>query len=80
MFLFNFIYDYLRREKKKMDKFGENFKVIICIYELIEDEIRDIENDIGEGVIELNKFFIIIKYSNLGSWNLIKLNIVKFIE
>ena len=79
-FLFNSTHDYPRREKKKMDKSGENPKAITCTYELTEDEIRDIENDIGEGVIESNKFSITTKYSNSGSWNPIKLNIVKFIE
>lgn len=79
-FLFNTTHDYPRREKKKMDKSGENPKAITCTYQLTESEKRDIESDIGEGIIESDIFTLTTRYDNTGFWGTIKLNTSKFIE
>jgi len=79
-FLFNTTHDYPRRQKKKMDKSGENPSAITCKYKLDESIKAQIEADIGTGIIESDTFTVTTRYNNTGSWSTIKLNQKKFIE
>lgn len=63
-FKFNSTHDYPRKEKKKYDKLGEIGKAISCTYQLSEDEISEIEKDIGKNVVNNWEFTVITKYNN----------------
>ena len=80
-FKFNKTHDYPRKEKKKIDKSGEDPIAITCKY-LISDELLDkIKNDVGEGVFAVREFSVSTKYSNRNtSWEGVKVNFHKFIS
>lgn len=63
-FKFNSTHDYPRKEKKKYDKLGEIGKAISCTYQLSEDEISEIEKDIGKNVVNNWEFTVTTKYDN----------------
>ena len=65
-FKFNLTHDYPRREKKKIEKSGENPKAITCTYEISEELLEEISDDIGTGVFLTKEFSIITKYDNAG--------------
>lgn len=48
-FTFNQTLDYPRKEKKAIDRSGENPKAIICLYELSDEIINLIEEVVGKG-------------------------------
>lgn len=48
-FVFNQTLDYPRKEKKAIDRSGEDPKAIICIYELSDEIIHAIEEVVGKG-------------------------------
>lgn len=63
-FKFNLTHDYPRREKKKVEKSGENPKAVTCTYEISDELKAEIENEVGKGVLKTNEFSITYKYSN----------------
>lgn len=48
-FTFNQTLDYPRKEKKAIDRSGEDPKAIICVYELSDEIINLIEEEVGKG-------------------------------
>lgn len=65
-FKFSLTHDYPRREKKKVEKSGENPKAITCTYEISEELLEEISNDVGIDVFKSNTFSITSKYDNKG--------------
>ncbi|WP_417602547.1 AAA family ATPase [Owenweeksia hongkongensis] len=63
-FIFNLTHDYPRREKKKIEKSGEDPRAVTCTYEISKDLIKKIEDEIGKDVLKSNEFSITYKYSN----------------
>lgn len=63
-FKFNITHDYPRKEKKKIDKSGENPKAVTCTYEIPEWLIEKISNDVGLNVLKSKEFSITTQYSN----------------
>lgn len=64
LFKFNLTHDYPRKEKKKIDKNGENPNAITCTYEIPEWLFEKISNDVGKGVLKSKEFSITTKFSN----------------
>ncbi len=81
LFKFNLTHDYPRREKKKIDKSGENPKAITCTYEIPEWLIEKISDDIGEGVLKSKEFSITTKFNNSKrTFERLSVDFNKFIE
>lgn len=64
LFKFNLTHDYPRKEKKKIDKSGDNPKAITCTYEIPKWLIEKISEDIGNGVLKSKEFSITTKFRN----------------
>lgn len=63
-FKFNLTHDYPRREKKKVEKSGENPKAVTCTYEISKELLNEIENEFGKGVFKTTEFSITYRYDN----------------
>lgn len=65
-FEFNLTHDYPRKEKKKIDKSGENPEAITCTYELEDWLINEISDDVGKDVLKSTTFSVTTKYKTSG--------------
>lgn len=63
-FEFNLTHDYPRKEKKAIDKSGENPKAITCTYKIDEGLLKNITVDIGSNVLKSAAFSISTRYKN----------------
>ena len=79
-FTFNTTHDYPRKEKKKLDKSGEDPKALTCTYSIDENLLSQIKADLGEGVFTQKTISVSHKFSNTRIHNDIKCDIQKFIE
>lgn len=80
-FKFSLTHDYPRREKKKIEKSGENPKAITCTYEISEELLEEISDDVGIDVFKSDTFSITSKYDNKGrTFSGITADKKKFIE
>jgi len=79
-FQFNFTHDYPRREKKKVEKTGKTPKAITCTYELEEEEIEQIEKELGKDVVRSKAFSVSTKYDNRNIWDTIIIDRQKIIK
>lgn len=78
-FKFNATHDYPRKEKKKMEKSGENPSAITCTYEIDNVLLQSIEKEMGKGVLKSTTFSVTTKYDNGRTIN-ISVDAKKFIE
>jgi len=65
-FKFNLTHDFPRKEKKKIDKSGENPKAITCTYEIEDWLLKNISDDIGKDALKNTTFSITTKYNSGG--------------
>ena len=79
IFKFNATHDYPRKEKKKMEKSGENPAAITCAYEIDNALQQSIEKEMGKGVLKSTTFSVTTKYDN-GKTITISVDAKKFIE
>jgi len=79
-FKFDKVHDYPRREKKGSDKTGEIANAITCKYELSDDLIKNINEDLGYKIIENKEITISVNYENVILWNNIEIDINKFLN
>lgn len=77
---FDTTHDYPRKQKKRMDKSGITPEAVVCVYEVNEDTIRSIENDLGEGVVSSRLLSITTNYNNKSTWDSLELNKAAIIE
>lgn len=63
-FKFSLTHDFPRREKKKVEKSGENPKAITCTYEISEELLEEISEDVGENVFLTKEFSLTTRYDN----------------
>lgn len=63
-FKFNSTHDYPRKEKKAMDKSGENPAAITCTYEIDANTIALVEKEMCKGIIKSIDFTLTTKYDN----------------
>lgn len=67
-FKFNEIQDYPRSELKKYQRSGEKVDPITCTFEIDEETIRKINEDIGEGILKTNTFKVASRYEKGRVW------------
>lgn len=78
-FKFSLTHDYPRKEKKKVDKTGEDPQAVTCYYEIDDNLFEQIENEIGKGTLHSKEFNNTTKYSNGNTWSGVKVDRKKFI-
>ncbi|WP_288739868.1 AAA family ATPase [uncultured Coprobacter sp.] len=79
-FKFNSTHDYPRKEKKAMDKSGENPKAITCFYSIDSNTLALIEKEIGKGVFTATEFSVTTKYDNTNNIGGVSADAKKFAE
>jgi len=78
-FKFNSTHDYPRKDKKRMEKNGENPEAITCVYEIDNELKQTIEEEMGKGVLKSTSFSVTTKYDNSRTIS-ISIDAKKFIE
>lgn len=78
-FKFSLTHDYPRKEKKKVDKTGEDPEAVTCYYEIDDNLFEKIENEIGKGALQSKEFSNTTKYGNGNTWGGVKVDRKKFI-
>lgn len=79
-FKFNVTHDYPRREKKKMEKSNVKPDAIVCTYEIEEELVKLIEEDLGTEALKTNSFDCTKKYSSGSTWSSMPIDHNKFAE
>jgi predicted ATP-dependent endonuclease of OLD family len=79
-FKFNSTHDYPRKEKKSLDKSGEDPKAVTCVYEISDEIKKKIDADLGKSVFLQTTFSISTKFGNEKIYNDIKVDKPKFVE
>lgn len=67
-FMFNLSHDYPRKQKKAVDKSGENPDAVMLQYKIDETLAEKIESDVGVKLAS-NDFSLTCKYENMKSWS-----------
>lgn len=78
-FKFSLTHDYPRKEKKKVDKTGEDPEAVTCYYEIDDNLFEKIENEIGKGALHSKEFSTTTKYGNGNTWGGVKVDRKKFV-
>lgn len=79
-FQYNTTHDYPRKEKKKLDKSGDDPYAISCVYTIPETLLETISKDVGNGVFTLTEVKVSHKFSNQRTWENVKTDFQKFVE
>jgi predicted ATP-dependent endonuclease of OLD family len=79
-FKFATTHDYPRKEKKTIDKSGEDPGAVTCIYEIPDDLIGKIAKDVGPDVFAQKTVEITTKFSNKETYSGVVASMQKFIE
>lgn len=79
-FKYNATHDYPRKEKKKLDKSGEDPIAITCTYSIDEALLKKIAADVGKDVFTKEEVTVSHKFSNQRTWNDVECNVRKFVE
>ncbi|HRK27537.1 MAG TPA: AAA family ATPase [Chitinophagales bacterium] len=79
-FKFNLTHDFPRREKKNIDKTGEEPNAITCTYAISDELLSTVEKKVGKGVFTLKEFSVTTKYNNVSTYNNFTADFKKFIE
>ncbi len=79
-FKFNTTFDYPRKEKKKMDKSGDNPEAITLKFLISDELIEQINSDIGMGIFKVKNFTRTTKYDNSHTIGNVSVDYQKFIE
>lgn len=78
-FKYSTTHDYPRKEKKKMDKSGDDPAAITCTYEIGEELLKLIEEDLGPEVLCTSDFSVTTKYGYKTIWS-INTNLKKLVD
>lgn len=79
-FQYNTTHDYPRKEKKKLDKSGEDPVAISCTYTVPEHLLEQISKDLGKHVFTQKEVNVSHKFSNQRTWQNVSTDFQKFIE
>lgn len=79
-FKYNTTQDYPRKEKKKMDKSGDDPTAISCTFLVPEYLKAKIAKDLGENVFTQDTFTVDFKYSQKKAYCGVGANVSKFVE
>lgn len=78
-FKYNLNYDYPRRQKKRIEKSGENPVAIKLTYEIDSELVNLIKEDIGLAPSKIT-FSITYKYDNTNTWSISWFNTSEFMK
>lgn len=79
-FKFSVTHDYPRKEKKKLDKSGEDPIAVSCNYEISNDLFEKINKDIGTNLFKTQNITYNKKYSNEGQFVNLNIGLDKYLE
>lgn len=79
-FKFNTTHDYPRKEKKKLDKSGDDPVAVTCVYSIPQTINSKIAQDIGADVFNEDTFSRSTKFSNTHTVSGVKSDFQKFID
>jgi len=79
-FRYNPTHDYPRKEKKKLDKSGDDPIAITAVYEIPQSIVNSIVKDLGKDVFSQTTFSVSTKFSNGNTYNDISCDRKKFLE
>lgn len=79
-FKFDEVQDYPRNELKKYQKLGKSVAPITCTFQLDQETIDEIENDLGKGVLTTTEFSVSSQYNGGLSWHYINCDEIEFID
>ncbi len=79
-FKFKPTHDYPRKEKKKLDKSGEDPYAITCEYFIPDSMLQKIAVDVGKNVFTQTTFTVSTRFSNKRTFGTIECNTQKFVE
>jgi predicted ATPase len=77
-FRFSVTHDYPRKEKKQLDRSGDDPVAVKCLYSISEDIIKSINDDLGANLFSTNEFEHSIRYSNKGIYGKISVTVSDF--
>ena|ERR1700741_1689193 len=66
-FKFNVVHDYPRKEKKALDKSGQNPVAVVGTYEILEDFKHEIDSELGQNIFMDKTIKYSTKYNNKDS-------------
>lgn len=79
-FKFSATHDYPRKEKKRMEKSGEQARAVTCTFRLSDELVERISDDVGEGTLATKEISRITHYEAPNTWTGYgKVDIGKFI-
>src|SRR5690606_27409170 len=67
-FKFDEVQDYPRNELKRYQRTGEDVEPIVCTFQLDQETIDEINEDLGEGILTTDSFSVSTKYKNGRTW------------
>jgi predicted ATPase len=79
-FRFDATHDYPRREKKVLDKSGDNPDAVTCTYEIGTEARAAIEAELGKGVFDDDTFSVTTRYDNTRTIRVGTVNRRRFLE
>lgn len=79
-FEFSVTHDYPRKEKKKIDKSGDDPVAVSCIYILSSEILKKISDDIGDNLFTKTEITYSKKYSGTGKYTGVSVDLKKFLE
>lgn len=79
-FKFDEVQDYPRNELKRYQRAGEDVEPIVCTFQLDQETIDEINDDLGEGVLTTDSFSVSTKYKNGRTWYHINCDEKKYLE
>ena len=79
-FNFDTTHDYPRKEKKKLDKSGQDPNAVTLKFLIDDDLIDEINADIGEGTFTEKSFTYTKTYNNQGRFGGIKVDVSNFLD
>lgn len=77
-FEFDTTHDYPRKEKKKLDKSGENPLAVVCTYIISDELIKQINDDIGSDLFSVKEISLNTSYDNTATISGVTVDIDKF--
>lgn len=78
---FNETFDFPKNELKSYQKKGDKVKVVECTFEILPDQLEEIEEDLGKGIFLSKEITISVNYgSSIKSYGLVKSDERKFLK
>ena len=79
-FEFDDTLDFPRKELIDFQKSDKNIEVVSCTYEIGEELLRQINSELGEGVLQVSEFSYAVRYKGLSSFKGLNVDEKKFLS